>query len=61
MGEKHTFPGVDVTEITYHPSFNRSNRFSSNDTSYVNPRESLTVVKSLWKDNENRKINYHSN
>ena len=44
-----TFPGVDVTDTTYHPSLSLSNRLNSNDTSYVNPRESLTVVKSLHK------------
>lgn len=43
----HTLPGVDVTEITYQPSLSRSNRFNSKDTSYVNPRESRTVVNSL--------------
>lgn len=42
-----TLPGVDVTDITYHPSLSLSNRFNSNDTSYVKPNESLTVVKSL--------------
>jgi hypothetical protein len=44
-----TLPGVDVTDTTYHPSLSLSNRLNSNDTSYVNPRESLTVVKSLHK------------
>lgn len=47
---------MDVTEITYHPSFNRSNRFNSKDTSYVNPSESLTVVKSLYKDQGKKMI-----
>jgi hypothetical protein len=42
-----TLLGVDVTETTYHPSLSLSNKFNSNDTSYVNPSESLTVVKSL--------------
>jgi len=45
----HTLLGVDVTEITYHPSLSLSNKFNSNDTSYVNPSESLTVVKSLCR------------
>lgn len=44
-----TLPGVDVTDTTYQPSLSLSNRLNSNDTSYVNPRESLTVVKSLHK------------
>lgn len=44
---ERTLLGVDVTEITYHPIFNLSNRFNSKDTSYVNPCESLTSVKSL--------------
>lgn len=42
-----TLLGVEVTEITYHPSFSLSKRLNSKDTSYVNPKESLTVVKSL--------------
>lgn len=43
-------PGVDVTDITYHPSLSLSKRLNSKDTSYVNPRESLTVVNSLYRD-----------
>lgn len=46
----NTLPGVDVTDMTYQPSSSLSNRFNSNETSYVNPSESLTVVKSLQKN-----------
>jgi hypothetical protein len=42
-----TLAGVEVTDITNQPAFNRSNKLSSNDTSYVNPRASRTVVNSL--------------
>ena len=53
MHIKETEPillGVDVTDITYHPSLSLLKRLNSKDTSYVNPRESLTVLKSLYRD-----------
>lgn len=49
IDDRHTLAGVEVTEITNHPAFNRSNKLSSKDTSYVKPNASLTVVNNLQK------------
>lgn len=44
---KFTLPGCEVTEMTYHPKLSLSKRLNSKETSYVKPKESRTVVKSL--------------
>ena len=47
MKTNGTFSGVDVTDITNQPPLSRSNRLISNETSYVSPRVSRTVVNNL--------------